>query len=240
MSHEHNPRKDKIRIDDQIFDAPGDAPTGRELLALVGKSPDEFYLTLVVADAADLTVEADEPFDITPAGIEQFNLNTKKRYYSIRINEGSYRVPNQFPTGRELLALVGKAPETHLLSLSLTGPGEIGPDDELIDADQKVDLGQPGREQFFVIKRKSGDGNPDPHTTFFVDNEEFTTKKKTLTVREILALSGNTPETNFTLVEEKKKGENGKRYDNLDEVITVYNGQRFVALFSGPTPVSLR
>jgi len=138
-----------IRIDDQAFTLHDPAPTGQELLAKVGRDPDRFFLTLVLAGEPDRLVAPDETVDLTAPGIEQFALVSKLRYYSFAIDEEAFSIENPEPTGRELLALVGKAPETHLLNLNL--PNQ---DDVLIGADEKVDLRKPGREHFSVTIKK--------------------------------------------------------------------------------------
>jgi hypothetical protein len=60
-----------------------------------------------------------------------------------------------------------------------------------------------------------------------------------LTVREILDDSGNTPASDFWLVEFMGEGHKERReYRNLDERIKVRNHARFAAICERPTPVS--
>jgi hypothetical protein len=73
--------------------------------------------------------------------------------------------------------------------------------------------------------------------TYFVDNEPQTTTKAELTVREILAKSGNDPATHY-LVE--LQGDHQIPYKNLDEELKVHENEKFAAIFTGPTPVSCR
>lgn len=68
------------------------------------------------------------------------------RRYRIRIDKTLHVVTQSSMTGREILALVGKTPETHLLSQKLRG-GQAMP----IGADQEVDFTTPGIERFQTL-----------------------------------------------------------------------------------------
>ena len=70
---------------------------------------------------------------------------------------------------------------------------------------------------------------------FFVDQEKFEVDVGTLTVRQILELAKEDP-TKTTLVE--KDGHEIIKHPNLDEVITLKNGMKFVVFHNDPTPVS--
>ena len=94
------------------------------------------------------------------------------RRFPIRIDEQTFEVANPEPTGAELLALVGKSSDTHLLTLSLKGE-----DDQLIAPDEKVDLTKPGREQFYVVAR-------DP-LTITIDDVKYTPSKATMNGNEL-------------------------------------------------------
>lgn len=164
----------EIRIDEQVFNLENPEPTGLDLLSLVGKTPGKFLLTLVIEGEPDRLIDPGETFDVSAPGVEHFALVSKARFYSFRIDEHSFSLENQFPTGRELLALVGKSPDTHLLTISLPG------DDELIDADEKVDLAKPGREQFLVVVR-----NP---LAITIDDVVYHPSAKVLTGTELRSL----------------------------------------------------
>lgn len=71
---------------------------------------------------------------------------------------------------------------------------------------------------------------------FFVDQERFQSPTPTLTVRQILVEYGKEDPATTTLAE-KREGEIIK-YPNLDEIITLKNGMKFVVLHNTPTPVS--
>lgn len=67
-----------IRIDEQTFHLTNSQPTGRELLELVGRSPDHFLLTLVLANEPDRLIGPHEHVDISRTGVEQFAVVAKK------------------------------------------------------------------------------------------------------------------------------------------------------------------
>jgi len=78
-----------------------------------------------------------------------------------------------------------------------------------------------------------------PHvTTFFVDNEPYTTTEQGLTVGQILELSGNTPAKNYFLVEYHGQSEKEVRHDDLNEFINIHENHRFAAGFKSETPLS--
>lgn len=166
----------EVRIDEQTFQLPHPEPTGRELLALVGKSPEKYLLTLVIPNEPDRLVAPDETISIQAPGAEQFALVARERFYSLRVDEQAFSIPNPAPTGRELLALVGKSPDTHLLTLSLANR-----DDELIDPEEKVDLRLAGREQFFAVIR-----NP---LTIVIDEVRYQPEERELTGEQLRRLA---------------------------------------------------
>lgn len=77
----------------------------------------------------------------------------KARRYRIRIDRAHYETSNPNPTGREILALAGKTPETHLLSQKVTGGAPV-----TIEPDQKVDLRAKGVERFMTVPREATEG----------------------------------------------------------------------------------
>lgn len=70
----------------------------------------------------------------------------KSRRYLIRIDKERKEVEAPGLTGRQILALVGKTPEAHLLSQKYHG-GRVDP----IKADQFVDFTTPGIERFQTL-----------------------------------------------------------------------------------------
>jgi hypothetical protein len=77
---------------------------------------------------------------------------------------------------------------------------------------------------------------PRRKVTFTVDGERFTTREDRLTPNDILALAGLDPATHY-LVE--VKGRHQTSYEGRgDEKIRVHDGDVFVSVSTGPTPVS--
>ncbi len=75
------------------------------------------------------------------------------RRYRIRIDRERYVVDVPKLTGREILALAGKTPETYQLSQKLRG-GAAQP----IRADQVVSFTDPGVERFMTVPREQTEG----------------------------------------------------------------------------------
>ena len=71
---------------------------------------------------------------------------------------------------------------------------------------------------------------------FFVDRQKFVTDRRKLTVREILVDYANEDPNSTILVE--KRGDQLVKHENLDEVICMRSGLRFVVFHTAPTPVS--
>ncbi len=75
------------------------------------------------------------------------------RRYKLRIDKEFKVTENPSPTGRQILALVGKTPESFALSMKLHS-GHAKP----VGADEPVDLRQPGVERFMTIPRDATEG----------------------------------------------------------------------------------
>lgn len=75
----------------------------------------------------------------------------------------------------------------------------------------------------------------DKTITYWVNGERETTDQEVLMVGSILSQAEFTPITDYTLQSEDPK----RDYDsNYDEPIKLHDGQRFEALYKGPTPTS--
>ena len=70
--------------------------------------------------------------------------------------------------------------------------------------------------------------------TYFVNGEEQVTEQRKLTVRQILTNAGFTPPEDYLL----KRDEGNKALGDLEQEEPIHEGERFTALFKGPTPVS--
>lgn len=64
-------RKYRIRIDKELYEVAVDKLTGREILALAGKTPDKFILQQKIAGNV-VRIEADDIVDLRKLGVERF------------------------------------------------------------------------------------------------------------------------------------------------------------------------
>jgi len=71
---------------------------------------------------------------------------------------------------------------------------------------------------------------------FFVDKEQFKSEKTSLTVREILHDFAKEDPNETTLA--LKKGNDQQKYTDLNFLISLANGMKFIVFHNGPTTVS--
>lgn len=76
----------------------------------------------------------------------------QKTRYRILVDQKPHDWPDQFITGREIKTLAG-VDQSYGVWMQLPGPN----DPEIAD-DEKVDLGEPGRERFFTGKKTTTEG----------------------------------------------------------------------------------
>lgn len=70
--------------------------------------------------------------------------------------------------------------------------------------------------------------------TYFVNAEPQETDQHELTVRTILSKAGLVPPENYEL----ERDDGHHIFGSLDEEVPLHQGERFTALFEGPTPTS--
>lgn len=70
--------------------------------------------------------------------------------------------------------------------------------------------------------------------SYFVNGEPQTTDERKLTVREILTNAGFTPAEDYQLVRDRGH----HHFTDPNQEVPIHKGERFTALFKGPTPVS--
>jgi hypothetical protein len=83
---------------------------------------------------------------------------------------------------------------------------------------------------------KSENGSKKHEVVFFIDKQQFKSDKADLTVRTLLVDFAKEDPTQTVLA--LKHGNELKKYSDLDEVIRVENGMKFVVLHQTPTTVS--
>jgi hypothetical protein len=71
---------------------------------------------------------------------------------------------------------------------------------------------------------------------FFIDMEQFKTRQSELSVSAILQDFAKEDSSQTTLV--LRHGNDQIKYTNLDEIISLKNGMKFVVYHNTPTPVS--
>jgi hypothetical protein len=71
---------------------------------------------------------------------------------------------------------------------------------------------------------------------FFIDKQQFKTRQTELSVRAILQDFAKEDPTQTTLV--LRHGNDLDKHTNLDEIISLKNGMKFVVYHNTPTPVS--
>ncbi len=80
--------------------------------------------------------------------------------------------------------------------------------------------------------------NNGKEVVFFIDNEQFKTEESELTVRIILTDYAKEDPAETVLVH--RKGNDLTKLEDLDQIIVLENGMKFVVYHTGPTPVSWR
>ncbi len=177
-----------VKIDDQTFNLTNSSPTGRELLALVERDPDDFFLVFLVSGEPDLVVELDEPFDLSGPGTERLVLVSRSRRFSIQIDETTHTVVGPLISGALLLELAGKDPESHFVTQIL-----VGEDDIVISPEDQVDISKPGRERFTTVAK------PNKACQIIVNTRHKPWDARTITFEQVVVLafdtSGDNPNT---------------------------------------------
>lgn len=179
-----------VKIDDQAFTLTNSAPTGRELLALVGRNPDDFFLVFLVPGEPDQIVELDESFDLSGPGTEKFVLVSRARRFAIQVDETTYTVVGPLISGVQILELAGKDPGTHFVTQII-----VGEDDIAIGPEDQVDISEPGRERFTTVAK------PKESCSIDIEGTIHPWPKDTISTEEILELGGWTATEGVVLID---------------------------------------
>ena len=88
------------------------------------------------------------------------------------------------------------------------------------------------------MSQEKKDKNTDKHkkTVFFIDKEKFETDQERISVRTLLVDYAKEDPNKTTLV--LKKGSELSKLTNLDELIEMKDGMKFLVYHNDPTPVS--
>lgn len=82
----------------------------------------------------------------------------------------------------------------------------------------------------------SQDKNKKEKTVYFIEQEKFETDQEQLSVRHLLVEDAKEDPATTTLG--IRHGNDITKYTNLDELIPIKNGMRFIIFHNEPTPVS--
>ena len=82
----------------------------------------------------------------------------------------------------------------------------------------------------------SQEKDKDKKIHFFIDKEKFETDQDQLSVRTLLVDFAKEDPSQTTLA--LKEGNEIKKFTNLDEMVEMKNGMRFIVYHNTPTPVS--
>jgi hypothetical protein len=86
-------------------------------------------------------------------------------------------------------------------------------------------------------KHEESEKRAEKKVEFFIDKERYTSEEADLTVRTLLVDFAKEDSAQTTLVYRHGNDE-PKKYTNLDEIIHLENGMKFLVYHNGPTPVS--
>ena len=84
-------------------------------------------------------------------------------------------------------------------------------------------------------KNEKGQNKPEK-TVFFIDKEKFETDEEQLSVQALLVDYAEEDPATTTLA--LKNGNDYQKFTNLDEMVTLKNGMKFVVFHNEPTTVS--
>ena len=87
-----------------------------------------------------------------------------------------------------------------------------------------------------LIVMKTVESSTKHEVVFFIDKQQFKSENPDLSVRTLLVDLAKEDPSQTTLA--SKHGNELHKYTNLDEVIHIENGMKFVVLHNTPTPVS--
>jgi hypothetical protein len=88
-----------------------------------------------------------------------------------------------------------------------------------------------------MAQEKHEDKSTKPEkTVYFIDKEKFETDQSQLSVRFLLVEQAKEDPSLTTLT--LKDGNDTRKFTDLDELITIKNGMKFVVFYNDPTTVS--
>jgi hypothetical protein len=123
-------------------------------------------------------------FDLEEYAHSNKTVPPHARHFRIRVDESTLEITTPNPTGREILAKVGKSPDAHFLTQIL-----VGEDDIVVEPDERVNLLRPGIERFTVVAKPC---------EVIVNTRSRPVHGETLTFEQIVCLAFGTSADNET------------------------------------------
>lgn len=120
----------------------------------IGNIPNEEEIFLQIKEPwKDEPVADDASVDLARPGLEHFFSKKRNKIYKFSIDGKPQETLEQFIAGVEIRKR-GNIPADYLIFLKVKGPG----DDLLIEDKDRVDLSQPGKEEFYSCKPNTNNG----------------------------------------------------------------------------------
>lgn len=149
-------------INEKLYKTKNQIISGNELHQLAGTNPNTHFIRMRTHEGKEL-IGPDIKVDLTDCGIERFiilpfvqeKLDLHECFcqgsepyitykYLIKVNRDKFEVEQEKITGKEIILLIGKNPETHRVRM-FTSKGKV-----IIKNDEEVDLTSCGVERFVV------------------------------------------------------------------------------------------
>ena len=146
------------------------------------------------------------------------------------INGQGFESPRGRVSVEWLLKQVGLGPGDTELVRQATG-------EEWTDPAAHVELHDGDR---FEVKRRGDKPPPDARIRYTVNGEPQATTRTPLTVEEILRRAGTDAAIDLDQLESYylDNVRTAQRYENLGDEVPIVDGDQFMALYAGPTPVA--
>lgn len=148
-----------------------------------------------------------------------------------------------FVDGKRLLTLKSELTLADILSLAGVPSGQFflvsqdGTEHKEQDKTIEIHFG----DRFETRKYEREDPLPTPDTIHYkVNGEEQTTQKDSLTVKEILQNAGEAASIDLSQIDSYflENVATGQKYDNANDRVDLKEGDQFLAIHVGPTPVA--
>lgn len=160
------------------IDVPDPVPTGRQILDSAGLDRRADYLLFALLDSGDFEdIRPDETVDLRGKGAERFIAFKSDRDFKFMLNDRQLAWGCAELQGSVLYELADPSPEEAVF-LEVRG-GE----DRLIEADDRINLDEPGIERFITAQR------PDKGYVIVVNAAEESVPNKHVTFEQVVQLA---------------------------------------------------